>query len=178
MSEINWADKTCQNTTWITPEPILILVRNYFGGKIPLDPATEPTNPTNAKKFFTEETNGLIQKWNQPTFVNPPYGKEIQFWCKKIHEEASRKPARPIIALLPCGSGRPGTKYWQKHILQPHLNAICFVKGRINFLKTNGEVTKRNTYPSQIMGFNVIVNHFIESFESLGKILKVEIANS
>jgi hypothetical protein len=78
---------------------------------------------------------------------------------------------------MPCGSGRPGTKYWQKYIFQKNLNAICYVKGRINFLRSDGLVAKGNTYPSQIMGFNIIINHFVDCFSSLGKILKIEVAN-
>jgi len=110
-------------------------------------------------------------------FVNPPYGKGIPDWCEKIHLEAAENQSRAIIALLPCGSGRPGTKYWQKHILQEYLNTICFVKGRINFLKRDGQATKRNTYPSQIMGFNVKINDFIICFKHLGKILKINLMN-
>lgn len=177
MSEHNWVDKICNETVWLTPEPVLNHVRNYFNGQIPLDPATEENNPTKAKIFYTKKDNGLLKTWDYPVFINPPYGKEIPNWCEKIHLESSRKPTRPILALLPCGSGRPGTKYWQNHIFQNHLNAICFVRGRINFYNSEGKIIKGNTYPSQIVGFNIDVDHFVSSFEYLGKILIVKVAN-
>jgi hypothetical protein len=177
MSKINWADKRCKETVWLTPESILLPVREYFEGPIPLDPATETSNPTNAELFYTKKDNGLIKPWDKPVFINPPYGKGIQDWCEKIHLEATRKPTRAIIALLPCGSGRPGTKYWQKHMFQKHLNIICYVRGRINFLKADGQAAKGNTYPSQIMGFNVVENHFVNCFKHLGKILKINLMN-
>ena len=63
-----------------------------------------------------EKDNGLIQAWKHPVFVNPPYGKVLKDWCAKIGEEALK--GRTIISLMPCGSGRPGTIYWQKHIFQ------------------------------------------------------------
>ena len=67
-----WVDKTCKNTVWLTPEKVLSPIRGYFNGKIPLDPATEGSNPTNAEKFYTEHDNGLILPWNESVFVNPP----------------------------------------------------------------------------------------------------------
>jgi len=173
----NWTDKTCKETVWLTPERILTHVREYFEGPIPLDPATESNNPTQAITFYTLTDNGLAKPWNKGVFVNPPYGKGIKDWCEKIHIEAYKKPKRPIIALLPCGSGRPGTIYWQKYILDKHLKAICFVKGRIKFLKSDKTIAGSNTYPSQIMGFNVKTEKFTKSFESLGKLLCVEVVN-
>jgi len=178
MATPNWTDKTCNETIWLTPKGVLDSVRGYFKEDIPLDPATQPSNPTKAKLFFTEKDNGLQQSWDVGVFVNPPYGKGIKDWCKKIHEEAKRKPKRPILALLPCGSGRPGTIYWQDHILQDHLDMICYVRGRLKFLRADGTVAGNNTYPSHILGFNVKnPKHFIKSFTGLGKIMQLKIVN-
>jgi len=175
---MNWIDKACNETVWLTPDILLKPVRDFFGGDIPLDPATQASNPTNAKIFFTKDDNGLEQPWDFPVFVNPPYGKIIQDWCSKIHQEAVRMPARPILALLPCGSGRPGTRYWQRDIFQKHLNIICYVKGRINFMNASKQVIKGNTYPSHILGFNVDTKKFIDHFQHLGKVLKITVVNS
>lgn len=177
MTPPNWTDKSCKETVWLTPETLLTPVRNYFGGTIPLDPATETANPTKADIFYTATDNGLQQPWDTGVFVNPPYGKGIRDWCSKIHAEAIRKPKRPILALLPCGSGRPGTIYWQDHIFQKHLTAICFVRGRLKFLRADGTVAGNNTYPSHLLGFNVKNSHFISCFKHLGKILQVKVVN-
>ncbi len=166
----NWVDKQCAETVYLTPEKILEPVREYFGGAIPLDPATEKTNPTKALQFFTIEDDGLKQQWNVPTFVNPPFGKAIREFMKKIHDEAIRDKARPILALLPCGA-RFSTKYWQNDALIPQLNAICFVKGRVKFLRPDGTVAKQNTYDSQIYGYNVDTNLFKFCFKHIGRIL-------
>ena len=84
MVNSDWADKTCKETVWLTPDKVLDSVREFFGGEIPLDPATESNNPTSAKKIFTITSNGLDQPWDVGVFVNPPYGKGIRDWCKKI----------------------------------------------------------------------------------------------
>lgn len=164
----NWVDKECKDTIYITPEKVLAPIRRYFGGPIPLDAATEKNNPTKALQFFTIEDNALVQTWLPPTFVNPPFGGEIVPFMKKIHEEAVRDRTRPILALLPCGA-RFSTKYWQAHALVPELHAICFVKGRVKFLRPDGSVAKQNPYDSQIYGYNIDIKTFNDSFKDLGK---------
>lgn len=175
-------DKQCQETVFGTPEEILGPTRKYFGGTIPLDPATEPDNPTGALRFFVEKDNGLEQEWGPKCFVNPPYGEVTPLWCAKIHEQAERECE--IIALLPCGA-RFSTGYWQEHILVERLKAICFVNHRVSFMrpseqgslfeKRNWEPKKGNNYDSQILGFNVNQDRFFDCFAQLGKILKVNI---
>lgn len=173
----NWVDKQCLEVVWLSPEMVLEPVRVFFDGEIPLDPATEASNPTKAKKFYTEVDNGLTKSWDEPTYVNPPYGTVIKDWCHKIHEEAVKRPDRPILALLPCGSGRPGTKYWQNHIFCKELKAVCYIKGRLKFLRPNGEVVSNNTYPSHLLGFNVDVKKFFSTFKHLGKVISIEVLN-
>lgn len=177
MVNSDWADKTCKETVWLTPDKVLDSVREFFGGEIPLDPATESNNPTSAKKIFTITSNGLDQPWDVGVFVNPPYGKGIRDWCKKIHQEAARLPKRPILALLPCGSGRPGTTYWQDHIFQKQLKAVCYVRGRLKFSRSDGTVASNNTYPSHILGFNVDKKAFRKYFSHLGKVLEIKVVN-
>jgi len=164
----NWVDKQCAETVYITPEKILEPVRKYFGGPIPLDPATQPDNPSKALKFYTEEMNGLKLPWDAPIFINPPFGKIIRDFVARIHEYAEQ--GLTILALLPCGA-RFSTKYWQTHALIPQLNAICFVKGRVKFLRPDGTVARFNTYDSQIYGYSVDVNKFSQCFKDTGRIL-------
>ena len=171
----NMSDKECKEVRHLTPPRALAPVRRYFGGQIPLDPATEPSNPTGAFQFFTEKDNGLLQPWLRPVFCNPPYGRVLPDWCRKFNVAASR--GLEIIALLPCGSGRPGTRYWQDEILQPPLNVITYVRGRFSFLDITGKPQDGNNYPSQFLGFNVDVDRFLECFSPLGQSLRIEIVD-
>lgn len=50
---------------WRTPEPILVCVRNLFGGEIICDPCTDAANPTRAKYFGTPE-RPLHDRWIPP----------------------------------------------------------------------------------------------------------------
>lgn len=174
MPETNWVDKRASLDDWLTPPEVLERVRAFFGGRIPFDPCTERDNPTGADTYCTGTTDddGLSEPWGLDAFVNPPYSKnaagvpQIRLWAAKIHEEA-RGGAR-IIALLPCGA-RFSTGYWQDHILSPLLDAVCFVRGRIKFLKASTrEPGKGNNYDSAIYGFNVGLEAFRLAFGSLG----------
>ena len=196
MAKQNFADLKCKDTVYITPDSLLDPVRSYFGGKIPLDPATEPNNPTRAEVYCvapTEEpaalnqlalvadgttqllVDGLQVSWSDydGVFVNPPYSKIIRQWLAKLHEEAEW--GAEIVALLPCGA-RYSTVYWQRDVFTDYLDAICFVKGRVKFLRPDGTpTTGSNPYDSQIMLFNGQVDRFIELFQHLGKVLVVDV---
>ena len=58
----NLADKKAERKDWLTPPKILEPVRRYFGGQIPLDPATGADNPTDAQFFFTKADDGLVRQ--------------------------------------------------------------------------------------------------------------------
>ena len=172
----------CNNVVWLTPDHILDAVRKYFGGRIPLDPATEPNNPTDAEFYGCEFKihndrclgNGLAINWSKfdGIFVNPPYGKVIRRWCKRIYEEANN--GAKILALLPAGA-RFSTQYFQDYILSNKLNAMCFIRGRVKF--KNGKNMKtfdNNPYDSIIYGYNVDTPKFCKCFQSLGKVLTIK----
>lgn len=168
----NWVDKSAVSTIYLTPPRILDPTRVYFGGPIPLDPATQPDNPTGALKFYTAQDDGLVQPWDAPVFINPPYSKLLAPFLERIHLKASA--GLTILALLPCGA-RFSTKYWQADALNPYLNSILFIKGRVKFLREDGTVAAQNPYDSQLYGYNVDVAKFNAAFGHLGKCLEVYI---
>jgi ParB family chromosome partitioning protein len=171
-AETNWEDKECKIVEWYTPPAIVERVRDYFGGPIPLDPATAPHNPTGALRFFTAELDGLAQDWSGVgAFVNPPYGKVMSDWCRKVHEETAK--GLPLIALLPCGA-RFSTAYWQDYILTGQLTAICFVRGRVAFVGPDGEEQQGNPYDSAVYGFNTDCERFARAFGPLGRCVRCE----
>lgn len=166
-------ERVGNNNIWITPQSLIKVVEQYFGGPIPLDPATEDNNPSGASNFYTEKTNGLDKDWSLfgGVFINPPYSKgSMPKWTLKIKEESDK--GTPIIALLPCGA-RFSTRYFQSNALNSNLNAICFHKGRVKFLLTDGTIGKRNLYDSQVYGYNVDWPRFKAAFENIGRTLHI-----
>lgn len=166
----NMVDKQCKDTTWITPPHVVQAVREFFGGSIELDPATEPDNPTGAKQFYTKADNGLVEEWGlYRTFVNPPYGKEFKDWVRAIRTNVGK--GTPIVALLP--GNRTETSYMQD-LLCGGLEALVFVRKRLQFLRPDGSVAKSNPYGSVLWVFNAAGKFFHwRALERLGKAVHI-----
>ena len=88
-------------------------------------------------------SGGLDREWGTRTFVNPPYGRIIEKWIQKGHEES--KKGKIIIMLLPS---RTDTKWFHEYIL-PHASEIRFIKGRLKF----NEHKNSAPFPSMVVIF-------------------------
>lgn len=83
------AKHLCQTDSHYTPKVYLDAVREVLGG-VDLDPASSETaNETvQATNYFTEDQDGLSQRWYGNVFCNPPGGKRNNqslpklFWQK------------------------------------------------------------------------------------------------
>lgn len=175
------------DNTWRTPEWILDCARAYFGGPIPLDPASGPDNPTRAKRYFTglepsaapepglfgslideaalvaARRSGLEEPWGEPTWCNPPYGGEIKAWLKKMQIEAAR--GTTIIALLPCARWEQG----YMHATMAAANAVCWIRSRVDFVSSiDGAAVKGNPYASMLLGFCVDISRWHKAFGDIG----------
>jgi hypothetical protein len=105
-----------KTNTWLTPLP---LIREL--GEFDLDPCAYPGHAT-AKRLIVLPEDGLSAEWHGRVWLNPPYGREIGKWLKKLQDHGNG------IALV---FGRTDTAWF--HELDPDL--IFFIQGRIKFLK-------------------------------------------
>lgn len=114
-----------------TPAHLVELVRKTLG-TIDLDPAScELAQQTvQAERFFTEDDDGLAQKWSGRVFLNPPYSTPLisQFVDKLIESKF-----REAILLT---NNSTDTGWW--HQAANNSAAICFLKDRIHFSTIDG----------------------------------------
>lgn len=109
-----------------------------------LDPAATRENHL-CKKWFAKKDNGLIQIWDRPTFVNPPYGREIGEWVKKAYLETMVAEICPVaVLLLPA---RPDTRWFHDFCWKSH--QIRLIKGRIKFIGAKNSAP----FPSMLVIF-------------------------
>lgn len=171
---------------WQTPEHVLERVRVLApGGRIALDPATAPSNPTRALRYCAPGEmsqwhlgkgggewvahDGLAADWLKLAkgglvFVNPPYGRAAggNEWIRKIGEEG-RKGCR-MVALL--GVSRTEQGYMVGMLREANL--VCFIRGRVAFRNpSTGDLVSGNSYSSWAIGFNLDPRRFRVALEPL-----------
>lgn len=109
---------------WLTPPSIIRAL-----GDFDLDPCSPITRPWDtAKKHYNVNDNGLTLKWEGRVWMNPPYGKEMQIWIKKLaaHDNG--------IALI---FARTDTAVFHESVFNC-ADSIMFLKGRLSFYTVRG----------------------------------------
>lgn len=114
-----------RNDRWLTPLSIVEAV-----GPFDLDPCAAPDHPTATTRWTPEEVgDGLSMPWEGRVWLNPPYGRTMGDWVRRLVAHGSG------IALLPVATG---TKLWQD-VIFPNAAGILFYRHRIGFLRRDGE---------------------------------------
>lgn len=145
---------------WYTPALVINRVCKVMGG-IDLDPCSNiggsPSVP--ALKYYTREDDGLVQEWRGSVYMNPPYGREIIDWVKKLVNEFRAGRITQAIALVPS---RTDTEWF--FILRDFPK--CFVRGRLKF-SNNGTPAP---FPSMAVYLGGDLDAFKEAFSDIGDI--------
>ena len=121
---------------WSTPQDFFEGLDKEFGFTLDVCATDE-----NAKfhRYFTKETNGLLQEWSGVCWMNPPYGREIKQWMKKASESNAT-----VVCLVPA---RTDTAWW--HDYANKANEIRFIRGRLKF----GGSKNSAPFPSAVVIF-------------------------
>ena len=119
---------------WYTPSEYIKAAKEVLG-EIDLDPASsEVANVVvGAKRFYTEEMNGLEQEWRGRLWMNPPYAQPlIREFCEKMALECSTANVTEAIVLV---NNATETGWFQDLIKES--TAVCFPRGRVKFWAPN-----------------------------------------
>lgn len=115
---------------WLTPREIFTAL-----GPFDLDPCSPINRPWDtAAKHYTIEDNGLILPWQGRVWLNPPYGREVEKWLRKmsLHSDG--------ISLI---FGRTDTAFFHEYIFNT-ADSLLFLKGRLYFYTSAGTRAKHN----------------------------------
>lgn len=125
-----------KKSDWTTPQSLFDELNEEF--MFTIDVASSADN-AKCKRFYTKEENGLIADWSgERVFCNPPYGREIVDWVKKMSEGG----ATLCVGLLPA---RTDTRWFHDYILgKAH---VRFLRGRLKF----GASKNSAPFPSMIV---------------------------
>lgn len=115
---------------WLTPPAIISVL-----GTFDLDPCSPIHRPWDtAQLHYSINDNGLLKPWFGRVWLNPPYGREIELWFKKmaLHREG--------IALI---FARTETRFFQQYVFNA-ADSILFLDGRLHFYTSAGTRAKAN----------------------------------
>lgn len=133
--------RTTANPTWRTPGRIFADLDTEFG--FTLDPAASaPIRPD--IEWFGEDEQGLWREWSGRVFVNPPYGRVIADWMRKIVLERERCDV--IVALVPA---RTDSAWWHDYAMQA--DEIRFIRGRLSFEGVDAPKGHNAPFPSVLL---------------------------
>ena len=161
---------------WNTPAEYVLVVREFFGGWIALDPCSNDYALVGAKvEYKLPKHDGLRETWDFPTiYVNPPYGRNangtsIKDWllrCSNAYEQHESE----IIALIPVATN---TRHWQDNVFL-RARSICFLRvPRLKFLLAGKVVEKGAPMSCCFVYWGRRAPSFRASFTRFGKVLDV-----
>ncbi len=121
---------------WFTPAKYIEAARSVMGG-IDLDPASNPIaqQVIQASQFFTKTDDGLAQYWSGRVWLNPPYAQPLigQFVEKLVSDFTARDVSEAILLT----HNYTDTAWF--HRAASMASEICFTKGRIRFVDSDGD---------------------------------------
>lgn len=134
------ADYSARNDRWLTPLP---LIRSL--GDFDLDPSGAPGHPTAREVWTPEEVgDGLAMPWHGRVWLNPPYGRTMTDWMRRLAEHGQGTAlifARTETALF-------------HELVWPVASALLFLRGRVTFLDPEGVAAGANSgAPSVLIAY-------------------------
>jgi ParB family chromosome partitioning protein len=150
---------------WYTPKKYVDAARQVFG-EIDLDPAScvIANKVIKAKRYFTQEEDGLKQEWSGRVWLNPPYGNVgPEFIAKLINSYESGKVSDAILLI---NSHCTDAKWFQ-----PLFDyVICFTDHRPKFWNARKDKSSP-THGSVFVYFGKNPKTFESNFRQFGSIL-------
>ncbi len=151
---------------WWTPQIYIDAVHKVIN-KIDLDPAScdEANKTVKAKKYYSQENDGLLHEWTGKVFLNPPYGDRTPFFIEKFISEYEKGNIAEGIILV---NSRATDATW----FQPLFDGlICFTNHRIDFDSPKEKLTS-STHGSCFIYFGPNKKKFADIFSQFGSVVQ------
>lgn len=156
---------------WRTPPEVLAPVREFARldglGGIALDPCSGPGSVVGATVEVVRARDGLSEDWAELAgdglvWVNPPYSRDqVTKWLGRCAAHGQGH----VIALV---NARTSDGWWPS----PWPPAVCFWRGRIQFLEPSGERRAGNPQPSALLYWGDAPALFEHVFAPCGRVVR------
>ena len=164
-----------QSQHWGTPEKYVRAVKEFFGGRISLDPCSNEFSIVRAEvEYRLPNQDGLKESWDFATiFVNPPYGIDhdrgtaIRHWLQRCHL-AHQQHGSEVLALVPVATN---TGHWKKHVFGV-ATGVCFLYDtRLRFLVDGADGGKGAPMSCAMIYWGQDHKRFFKVFRQFGAVL-------
>ena len=116
---------------WLTDPNILLKL-----GDFDLDPCSPIVRPWDtAKRHFSKMDDGLRQEWVGRTWLNPPYGRQVEVWLERLASHGNG------IAMI---FARTETQFFFNQVWSK-ADSVLFMEGRPYFYTVEGKRAKANS---------------------------------
>lgn len=153
---------------WYTPPEFIESARSVMGG-IDCDPASSAiaNRAVKAETYYTEKQNGLTHKWNGCVWMNPPYAQPLcsQF-CAAVTEKYKSGEIKQACVLV----NNATETIWFQQMLEMAA-AVCFLKGRVKFVDTQGNPAGAPLQGQAVLYFGSKDKKFSTEFAAFGIVL-------
>jgi phage N-6-adenine-methyltransferase len=150
---------------WYTPRPIIEQARQVLG-VIELDPASsdKAQEVVQAKQYFTRHNSGLDKQWQGNLWMNPPYAQPLisQFATKLVESVKAESVTEGIVLV----NNATETAWFQQMLAEA--TAVCFIKGRLKFIDTQGNPSGAPLQGQALLYFGSNVRGFRGAFAGTG----------
>jgi hypothetical protein len=156
---------TSKSNEHYTPLSFLLRVYEFYGGNIDLDPCCNDLSRPNvlAHLHYDQALDGLALPWIGKVFVNPPYGRSLIYWSRKIVSEYENGNSTESLLLVPSRTDTAWTR---------HLGGYtrCHLSKRLKFYDEKGREQDSAPFPSALFYLGKRQDDFKKTWGSQGTI--------
>lgn len=152
---------------WGTPPEYIDMARTALGGRIELDPMSEPAFNTvvRADRFYTEQDDGLVRDWTCETMlINPAGGFVVHAWERLIGATALGSVKRAVW----IGFSVEQLNLLADHDAHPLDFSLLLTRKRISFVRHDGYVGAPG-HANYVVGLGIDPTLFESAFSGRGR---------